>query len=130
MAKRKNIEFITEMPDATIVTGDKNMLVTVVRNLLDNAIKYTSNGGQVKLSVEPTEKGKFVVSVSDTGMGMSAEQIQYLFRLDYQDSKQGTAGEIGSGLGLIVCKELLDRHDSRLQVESSEGAGCRVWFEV
>jgi signal transduction histidine kinase len=75
-------------------------------------------------------KGKFIVSVSDTGTGMSAEQIQNLFRLDLPNSKNGTAGEIGSGLGLIVCKELLEKHGSRLQVESVEGSGCRVWFEV
>jgi signal transduction histidine kinase len=130
MAKRKGIELVAELPNETIVTGDKNMLLTVVRNLLDNAIKYTSSGGQVKLSVEPADKGKFIVAVSDTGTGMTAEQIKNLFRLDYQDSKQGTAGEIGSGLGLIVCKELLEKHGSRLQVESVEGSGCRVWFEV
>jgi DNA-binding NarL/FixJ family response regulator/signal transduction histidine kinase len=130
MAKHKGIELVAELPNATIVTGDKNMLVTVVRNLLDNAIKYTSSGGQVKLSVEPTDKGKFIVSVSDTGVGMSAEQIQNLFRLDLPNSKNGTAGEIGSGLGLIVCKELLEKHGSRLNVESTVGAGCRVWFEV
>jgi signal transduction histidine kinase len=130
MAKRKGIELVAELPSVAIVTGDQNMLVTVVRNLLDNAIKFTSSGGQVKLSVEPTDKGKFIVSVSDTGVGMSAEQIQNLFRLDLPNSKDGTAGEIGSGLGLIVCKELLEKHGSRLQVESVEGSGCRVWFEV
>jgi signal transduction histidine kinase len=130
IAKRKGIELVSNLPDQAFVTGDENMLAVVVRNLLDNAIKFTSSGGQVKLSVDPTEKGTFVVSVSDTGMGMNAEQIQNLFRLNCQQSKQGTAGEIGSGLGLIVCKELLEKHGCRLQVESTEGAGCRVWFEV
>ena len=72
----------------------------------------------------------FIISVTDTGVGMTAEQIQNLFRLDKMHSQQGTAGEQGTGLGLIVCKEFLEKHGSVLHVESEPGKGSRFWFTV
>ena len=68
--------------------------------------------------------------ISDTGTGMSPEQIKNLFRLDNQHSQKGTAGEQGTGIGLIVCKELLEKHGSALHVESEESKGSRFWFVV
>jgi signal transduction histidine kinase len=127
--ERKNITFETEMPQYALVTGDKNMLATVVRNLLVNAVKFTSTGGEVSLRIDKDGE-KYTVSVSDTGIGMSAEQIQHLFHIDRKQSHIGTAGEIGSGLGLIVCKELLEKHGSTLHIESEMEVGSRFWFEV
>ena len=72
----------------------------------------------------------YTVSVSDTGVGMSAEQIDKLFRLDSARSRKGTAGEQGSGLGLIVCRELLEKHGSDLHVESEEGKGSTFRFQL
>ena len=130
MANRKEIDFSIEMPDAILVTGDANMLNTVVRNLLENAVKFTPMGGKVTLSVKPKENGQFVVSVSDTGIGMSEEQIKNLFHLDRQISKRGTSGEPGTGLGLIVSRELLEKHGSTLHIKSEEGKGSNFWFEI
>ena len=136
MAENKGITLDFQMPDDAPVTGDGNMLVTVVRNLLINAIKFTASGGTVMLSVSPispttpVSHDKYLVSVTDTGTGMSEEQIQNLFRLDKPQTRRGTADEEGSGLGLIVCKELLGMHNSVLQVESEEGKGSRFWFEL
>ena len=72
----------------------------------------------------------YTVTVSDTGTGMTKEQTGNLFRLDGAQSRKGTAGEQGSGLGLIVCKEMLEKHGTTLHVESEEGKGSRFWFEV
>jgi signal transduction histidine kinase len=70
------------------------------------------------------------ISVSDTGIGMNKEQIFNLFRLDSTHSSRGTKNESGSGLGLIICKELLEKHGSTLHVESEKGKGSRFWFEL
>jgi signal transduction histidine kinase len=127
------------MPDAALITGDADILTTVVRNLLTNAVKFTNAGGTVTLDVSPRDcrdvagnvsTGGYIVSVSDTGVGMSREQIGKLFIIDSAHSRKGTSGEQGSGLGLIVCREMLAKHGTTLHVESEEGKGSRFWFEV
>ena len=133
LAEQKGVTLVIQAPDEALVTGDSNMLVTVVRNLLTNAIKFTAPGGTVTFSISPSvapSPSVAVISVSDTGMGMTPEQIANLFRLDRPQTRRGTAGEEGSGLGLIVCKELLDKHGSLLHIESEEGKGSRFWFTV
>jgi signal transduction histidine kinase len=143
MAENKGITLAVAIPDDALVTGDYNILSTVVRNLLTNAVKFTSAGGTVSLEASPNPskggeftppsgelEGAFIVSVSDTGTGMSREQIGKLFRMDSAHSRTGTSGEQGSGLGLIVCREMLEKHGSELKVESEEGKGSRFWFEL
>ena len=130
MAENKGVTLVAQIPSNTLVTGDRNMLATVIRNLLNNAIKFTATGGTVTLSVEPADNGKYTVIVSDTGVGMSREQIGNLFSLDSAQSCKGTSGEQGSGLGLIVCNEFLEKHGSKMHVESEEGKGSRFWFTV
>jgi signal transduction histidine kinase/Tfp pilus assembly protein PilF len=144
IANNKEIIFLAQMPEEATVTADSNMINTVVRNLLTNAVKFTHKGGQVTLEISrcideahniPTGLGKarlaqtmYKISVTDTGIGMNKEQIQKLFCLDCVCTNKGTADEMGSGLGLIVCKELLEKHGSSLHVESEEGKGSRFWF--
>ncbi|MDL2228319.1 tetratricopeptide repeat-containing sensor histidine kinase [Odoribacter sp. OttesenSCG-928-L07] len=128
-AKRKNIELIVDASDKLEVFGDKNMLVTVIRNLLNNAVKFTNDGGTVCLKMKLVDNG-FEVIVEDTGVGMSAEQIENLFNLAEQHSNIGTAGEHGSGFGLIVCKEMIEKHGSTLKIESEIGKGSRVGFVI
>jgi signal transduction histidine kinase len=139
MADGKGVEFAVRMPETAIVTCDKNMLTTVVRNLLTNAVKFTPKGGTATLTisppsptspVSPASPTKHVISITDTGTGMTSEQIKNLFQLDRQHSRPGTAGEQGSGLGLIVCRELLQKHGSALHVESEEGKGSCFRFEI
>jgi signal transduction histidine kinase len=128
MAEYKKITLTDNMPNHALITGDINMLVTVVRNLLTNAVKFTPVGGEILLTVAPAANGKHTVSVTDTGTGMTQEQIQNLFNIDKMQNRTGTIGEQGTGLGLIVCKDLLAKHKSTLHVESEEGKGSRVWF--
>jgi len=115
------------MPDTAFVTGDEIMITTVVRNLLTNAIKFSQALGVLSLSITLTSP-TYTISISDTGIGMSPQQISDLFHIDRTHSHRGTSGEQGSGLGLIVCKELLQKHGSNLYVESKEGHGTRFWF--
>jgi signal transduction histidine kinase/Flp pilus assembly protein TadD len=131
MADSKGITFDVLIPAEAVIPCDKNMLTTVVRNLLNNAVKYTSKGGTVTLNISPgAGASTYTISVADTGTGMTAEQLQTLFRLDKPQSRRGTAGEQGSGLGLIVCREMLQKHGSTLHVESETGKGSRFWFEI
>ena len=146
MAKNKGITLILPQSQTALITGDRNMLSTVVRNLLTNAVKFTPAGGTVTLTTTPDPStggedcqfdsppseglGVVRISVTDTGIGMSEEQVRNLFRLDSVHSRKGTAGEQGSGLGLIVCKELLEKHGSELHVESEVGKGSRFWFAI
>ena len=130
IAEGKGVAFDIQLPDHALVTGDRNMLAIVIRNLLTNAIKFTAKGGTVSLLMKPSGNEKHMVTICDTGTGMSPEQVQNLFRIDRQQSHKGTEGEEGSGLGLIVCKELVEKHGSVLQVESEKGVGSRFWFEI
>jgi signal transduction histidine kinase len=118
------------------------MLAIVVRNLLTNAVKFTPAGGEIALKVV-SHKSKVMtkglttydlplttVTISDNGIGMSAETLQNLFKIDKQTSRTGTSGEQGSGLGLIVCKELVEKNGGTLTVESTEGKGSTFRFTV
>jgi signal transduction histidine kinase len=144
MAEKKGITLTDRISGDVCVTGDANIVAAVVRNLLTNAVKFTPAGGTVVLEVSPNYlcRGKacltptgYTISVSDSGIGMSREQVEMLRNAETQSiaslhSCQGTDGEQGSGLGLIVCRELLEKHDSKLYMESEEGKGTRFWFEL
>ena len=134
MADKKGISLDVRIPEDADVTGDSNMLATAVRNLLSNAVKFTPADGTVTLDISLCDKEvcplAYTISITDTGIGMTEEQINSLFRLDSARSRRGTAGEQGSGLGLIVCKELLEKHGSVLHVESAPGSGSRFWFTI
>ncbi|MDR1950726.1 MAG: tetratricopeptide repeat protein [Bacteroidales bacterium] len=132
MAENKGIALNIQIPADMLITGDINILTTVIRNLLTNAIKFTETGGTVSLGIFPvsSNSSKYTVTVSDTGIGINREQLQTLFRIDKRESQRGTAGEQGTGLGLVVCKELLEMHRSTLHVESEQGKGSKFWFTV
>ena len=131
MSKHKGVSLKIQQPETAVVTGDCNMITTVVRNLLTNAIKFTPTGGSVSLAIEHLpHDGQTTISVSDTGVGMSNEQLQNLFHIENRNSRRGTAGESGSGLGLIVCKELIEKHGSTLHIESEEQKGSRFYFSL
>ena len=120
-AKKKNITVLNEVPGQIEVFADKNMISSVIRNLLSNAIKFTQNG-DVKISAE--DVNSFVkFSITDTGVGIKPEDIKKLFRLDKEFSTKGTANEKGSGLGLILCKEFIEKNNGEIYVKSEKGKG-------
>jgi signal transduction histidine kinase len=130
MADSKGVAFDVGIPDGTLVNADSRMFSVIVRNLLTNAVKFTGKDGNVALAVEKTSADKCTVTVSDTGMGMTTDQLRNLFRIDNPSSTSGTSGEQGTGLGLTVCKELVEKHGSTLHVDSEPGKGSRFWFTL
>lgn len=128
-ALNKKIGIANENKISLPVKVHRHSINTVVRNLLSNAIKFTREEGSITLGVE--EKGNhFVVSVSDTGVGMSPEAIQKLFLIGTKHSTLGTAKEKGTGLGLLLCKEFVEKNGGTIHVESKEGVGSRFYFTV
>ncbi len=118
LLQAKNIAFHSGITNIIIVNADRNMIEIVLRNLITNAIKFSKPGGRVAVEAEPHGEAEYKISVIDNGVGLTAEQRANLFRLDRQQTTQGTAGEKGSGLGLIVCKELVERNGGTLTVTS------------
>jgi signal transduction histidine kinase len=120
--ENKSQELSIHIPEHTVVYSDANALSTIIRNLVDNAIKFTPEGGQIKLrTVE--EDGKISLDIEDTGQGIPEDQLNKLFLLQNNNSQTGTAGEKGSGLGLHLAYELSKLNQSILEVESQLGQG-------
>jgi signal transduction histidine kinase len=123
-AARKRIDIVLSMEeDALRVRGDESMLNSVVRNLVSNAVKFTSCGGRVELSARARDKENVVVEIRDNGVGMAADKLENLFRIASRHASTGTAGEKGSGLGLILCRELVSKNRGSLEAESRPGTG-------
>lgn len=129
-AENKNVKLIlADDFEKVLAYADYNMIFTVLRNLMSNALKFTESGGTVKIS--GSESGdKVKISVSDTGVGMSAEDRDKLFRLDEFHTTSGTEGEAGTGLGLIVCREFILIHGGDIEVESEKGKGSTFSFTL
>lgn len=126
---KKKIELIFNGKSNNQVYADKNMINTVIRNLINNAIKFTSEGG--KISVSAKDKDSFVeISIVDTGVGMTDDIIQKILETDEFHSSQGTSNEQGTGLGLAICKEFLNAHDSKLQILSRPNKGSTFYFKI
>ncbi len=128
-AENKNIEIYSDCPNDLYVSGDINTLSTVIRNLISNAIKFTHPGGKVIVSAKEI-KDFVVICVEDTGIGMSKETMDKLFRIDVHHTSLGTADEKGTGLGLIVSKEFVEANKGKIWVESEKDKGSKFYFTV
>lgn len=125
----KNIKFSNSVEKECLVHADMNMLKTVLRNLISNAIKFTPEGGTVSISA--TEEGEYVrIRVSDTGVGISDDNLSKLFDEKQQMSSLGTNNEAGSGLGLILCKNFVQSNNGKIRVESTLGKGSTFTVEI
>jgi PAS domain S-box-containing protein len=129
IANQKHITLVDASVKDILVTADENMLRTVIRNLISNAIKFTPKHGTVTLDAERKDS-KVVISVSDTGIGMTRETIETLFKMESSFSSRGTENERGSGLGLLLCKEFVEKHGGKIWVESEPGKGSRFIFTL
>ena len=129
-AANKKISVINQVPEEMKGFFDYQMITTVMRNLISNAIKYTKSNGQITISGK--EKDGFVeICVDDNGVGMSKEVCENLFKIDVKHfSTEGTGGEKGTGLGLILCKEFVDKHLGEMLVESEIGKGSKFKFTI
>jgi len=127
-AENKQITLISQIDCDSTVFADKNMINLVVRNLISNAVKFTEEKGIITVGCEIKDKKHMKVYVADSGIGISEQNINKLFRIDEYFSTSGTAGEGGTGLGLIICKEFIDKNRGELQVESKLGEGTTFTF--
>lgn len=129
-ANNKQIELTVDYEPEITITADSQMLQTIIRNLVLNAIKFTHTGGSVSLSVKQDPDGKTVFEVVDSGIGMSPEICSNLFSFDTKNNRIGTNREPSSGLGLYLCKEFVENHGGQLFVKSEEGKGSVFWFKI
>lgn len=128
-AKKKEISLSCSVSDKIYVFADMNMITTVLRNLISNALKFTDGGGKVDILAR--SHGETIeVQVCDTGIGISPEDITKLFRIDVNHSTIGTGEEKGTGLGLILCKEFVEKNNGKIWVESTPGKGSTFFFTL
>lgn len=128
-AETKSIELENNLQPELFVFADVNMITTVFRNIINNAIKFTPRGGKVTVSARH-ENGSVAVTISDTGIGINTNDLERLFKTDRKFSTPGTEMEAGSGLGLILCKEFIERNSGRIWIESRKDSGTRVNFSL
>ena len=129
IAGQKSITLHRNLPTNTLVFADKDMISTVFRNLISNAIKYTKPGGKITLTIKAEMEGT-VVSVQDTGIGIPDRMIGRLFCIDQSYSTAGTNNEQGTGLGLILCKEFVEKHGGTIWVDSEVDKGSTFSFTL
>jgi len=129
IAKIKNISLNYIQTDDVEVYADVNMLKTILRNLISNAIKYTRSNGEIAISAVQNQNN-IEITVSDNGVGMSEETRNKLFEIDANITTTGTANEKGSGLGLILCKEFVEKHGGDIWVKTELGKGSAFIFSL
>jgi PAS domain S-box-containing protein len=128
-ARHKNVKFICSVPDDLRVFADKSMLKMILRNIFSNAVKFSINNGKVIVSSR-VENSMVRLSVEDQGMGMDQKTLATLFALDQMSSQRGTAGEKGTGLGLLLCKEYVNKHGGEIWAESVRHKGTVFHFTL
>jgi PAS domain S-box-containing protein len=125
----KQLRLMHNISDQMEVFADTNMLNSILRNLVSNSIKYSHPGGRITIDAE-SKNDWIEFSISDTGTGMNEETRNNLFVINGQISAPGTANETGSGLGLILCKEFVEKHKGTIWVESFKGIGTKIIFRI
>jgi two-component system sensor histidine kinase/response regulator len=128
-AEGKSIHILNNIVGKRMVLADRQMIETVLINIITNAVKFTKRGGSIKL-VAKDEFNFSTVSVSDSGVGMSEEQLKHLFQIDSKHNSVGTEMESGTGLGLLICKEFIEYHQGKIWAESQTGKGSIFSFTI
>ncbi|MCD4833443.1 MAG: tetratricopeptide repeat-containing sensor histidine kinase [Bacteroidales bacterium] len=132
-ASKKDISIINLIKDSTKVSADKEMINFIIRNLISNAIKFTPKNGEIKIYDKKTESnrsGLLSVFIEDNGVGIAQKDIEKLFRIEESYTTRGTEKESGTGLGLILCKEFIEKHGGKIEVESELGKGSIFHFTI
>ncbi|MBV5315938.1 MAG: PAS domain S-box protein [Prolixibacteraceae bacterium] len=130
IAGKKGVEIAFNIPDDLMVFADYNMIESVISNLTSNAVKFTNRGGRVLISAAKTPDRVVEITIKDTGIGLNRTMLEKLFRIDEFTSRPGTEGEPSTGLGLILCKDFVDRHEGKIWAESVEGMGSTFHFTL
>ncbi len=129
-ATKKCFKLVFNVPENIDVFADHNMLQTVIRNLVSNAVKFTAKGGKISVSAKTDVDNTVEIAINDNGIGMNAIMMDNLFRLDIKTNREGTENEPSSGLGLILCKEFVEKHGGKIRVESAEGIGSTFYVTL
>lgn len=125
----KNIKINNNIYKETYIYADVSMISTVIRNLISNAIKFTEEGGVINIS-NSSNQNHDIITIVDSGIGMDDETLDKLFEIGNKSSRVGTVGEQGTGLGLILCKEFIDKHNGKIWAESISGTGSKFSFTI
>ncbi len=128
-ALQKRVTIINEIPENRKVVADKMMITTILRNLLSNAVKFTKKSGKI-IGTAKEQKDGIVISVSDTGIGIPAGIVEKLFKLGENVGTTGTDDEPSTGLGLLLCREFVEKHNGKIWVESCPGEGSTFFFTI
>ncbi len=133
-ADKKGIMLQNNVPIFANIVADTNLLTTVIRNLMSNSIKFTPQGGIIEIGVADSDEvdaeNYTTVFIRDNGVGMTNDMMDKIFRIDKNTTSKGTAGEPGSGLGLILCKEFVEKHNGKIWAESEVGKGTTFYFKL
>jgi two-component system, sensor histidine kinase and response regulator len=129
VASNKNISVNYSLTEDIIVNADLNMLNTILRNLVSNAIKFSNNNGEINIKAE-RNSGHITITVSDNGVGIPSDVLPELFNISQNYTTPGTSGEKGTGLGLLLCKELVEKHGGKIWADSIPGKGSQFSFTI
>lgn len=129
VAKSKEIEIEVNIPEKEFIVADKNMMETVLRNIVSNAIKFTESQGKISITSYNDQKG-VTLKISDNGIGMSKATLSALFDNNNNTSQQEIIQDQGMGLGLMLCKDFIERHDGKIWAESIQGQGTVFYIFV
>jgi PAS domain S-box-containing protein len=127
-ADKKGLEISYDIAENISVFADANMFASIIRNLVSNSVKFTPKSGKIMIRAKISNNNSVEISISDTGIGMKKELIRGLFHLDEKTNRKGTEGEPSTGLGLIICKDFIEKHGGTIWVESEEGKGSNFHF--
>ncbi len=130
---KKSISISNQISQQTFALCDQRATHTILRNLVSNALKFTNQGGKITVNSQQKQinnRTYWIISIKDSGIGIPSNKLLQLFQLDAQNSTAGTNDEKGSGLGLILCKELVEKQHGSIWIESEEGQGTTVSFSL
>ena len=133
MAILKDITLINTIDENSAVIADKDLTAIIIRNLISNAIKFTHRNGEIEVSSKPImigEKNFQKITITDTGLGIEPNKLKNLFRIDKTESSPGTEDEKGTGLGLLLCQEFVEKQGGKISVESTIGKGSEFSFTL
>lgn len=129
-AAQKGITLINEISEEVKVYGDEKMISAVLRNLISNAVKFTRRGGSIIISNDILENNRVRITVEDSGIGIPANDLKRLFKIEEKVSSHGTDGEASTGLGLLLCKEFVAKNGGKIWAESEVGLGSKFFFTI
>jgi len=130
LSESKSIQLMNKVHDGILLYSDFNQTSFIIRNLINNAFKFTKINGEIRIQIKDIDDKFCTIAFIDSGIGMSESVINRLFKLDANYNSVGTAGEKGSGLGLLLCKEFADANNGNITFETKQGIGTTFYLKL